>query len=104
MKLYYFPGSCALADQTVLEWTGAPYEAVRLDRAATKSPEFLELNPSGAVPVLVDGDFIRIPRQPVSLPPRRARTFASISSWSTTDCAAVTGSSIPDRSPIPTCS
>src|SRR4026209_145939 len=58
MKLYYFPGSCALADHVVLEWTGAPYEAIKLDRAGTKSPEFLQLNPSGAVPVLVDGDFV----------------------------------------------
>jgi glutathione S-transferase len=58
MKLYYFPGSCALADHIVLEWTGAPYEAIKLDREGTKSPEFLELNPSGAVPVLVDGDFV----------------------------------------------
>jgi glutathione S-transferase len=58
MQLYYFPGSCALADHIVLEWTGAKYEAIKLDRAATKSPEFLELNPSGAVPVLVDGDFV----------------------------------------------
>lgn len=58
MKLYYFPGSCALADHIVLEWTGAPYEAIKLDRAALKSPEFLALNPNGAVPVLVDGDFV----------------------------------------------
>jgi len=58
MKLYYFPGSCALADHVVLEWIGAPYETVKLDRAAVKSPEFLALNPSGAVPVLVDGDFV----------------------------------------------
>jgi glutathione S-transferase len=58
MKLYYFPGSCALADHIVLEWIGAPYEAVKLDREGLKSPEFLALNPSGAVPVLVDGDFV----------------------------------------------
>jgi glutathione S-transferase len=58
MKLYFFPGSCALADHIVLEWSGAKYEAIKLDRAATKSPEFLKLNPSGAVPVLVDGDFV----------------------------------------------
>lgn len=58
MKLYYFPGSCALADHIVLEWTGAKYEAVKLDRTGTKTPEFLKLNPSGAVPVLVDGDFV----------------------------------------------
>jgi glutathione S-transferase len=58
MKLYYFPGACALAGHIVLEWTGAPYETVKLDRAALKSPEFLALNPNGAVPVLVDGDFV----------------------------------------------
>lgn len=57
MKLYYFPGACSLADHIVLEWAGAPYETVKLDRAALKSPEFLALNPNGAVPVLVDGDF-----------------------------------------------
>jgi glutathione S-transferase len=58
MKLYFFPGSCALADQIVLEWTGAPYEAIKVDKAALKAPEFLELNPSGTVPVLIDGDFV----------------------------------------------
>ena len=57
MKLYYFPGACSLADHIVLEWTGAPYETEKLERAALKSPEFLALNPNGAVPVLVDGDF-----------------------------------------------
>jgi glutathione S-transferase len=58
VKLYYFPGACSQASHVVLEWTGAPYETVKLDRAALKSPEFLALNPNGAVPVLVDGDFV----------------------------------------------
>jgi glutathione S-transferase len=58
MKLYYLPGACSLADHITLEWIGAPYETVRLDRGALKSPDFLALNPSGAVPVLVDGDFV----------------------------------------------
>jgi len=58
MKLYYFPGACALASHIVLEWIGAPYETVKLDRPALKSPEFLKLNPNGAVPLLVDGDFV----------------------------------------------
>lgn len=58
MKLYYSPGACSLADHIVLEWIGAPYETVRLDHAALKSPEFLALNPNGAVPLLVDGDFV----------------------------------------------
>ncbi|MET0533982.1 MAG: glutathione binding-like protein [Steroidobacter sp.] len=58
MKLYYFPGACSLATHIVLEWIGAPYQTVRLDLPATKSPEFLALNPNGAVPLLVDGDFV----------------------------------------------
>jgi glutathione S-transferase len=58
MKLYYLPGACSLADHIVLEWIGAPYETVKLERAELKAPPFLKLNPSGAVPVLVDGDFV----------------------------------------------
>ena len=52
MKLYYSPGACSLSDHIVLEWIGQPYEAVRLSREDRKAPEFLALNPSGAVPVL----------------------------------------------------
>jgi glutathione S-transferase len=58
MKLYYFPGACSLAAHIVLEWIGAPYETVRMSLAGTKSPEYLALNPSGAVPLLVDDDFV----------------------------------------------
>lgn len=58
MKLHYFPGACSLATHIVLEWIGAPYETVKLDHAGTKSPEFLQLNPNGAVPLLTDGDFV----------------------------------------------
>ena len=58
MKLYYLPGACSLATHIVLEWVGGPYETMKLERAALKSPEFLALNPNGAVPVLVDGDFV----------------------------------------------
>jgi len=58
MKLYYFPGACSLATHITLEWIGAAYETVKLDAAGTKSREFLELNPNGAVPLLVDDDFV----------------------------------------------
>jgi glutathione S-transferase len=57
MKLYYFPGSCALADHIVLEWIGVPYETVRMKAADVKSAQYLALNPEGAVPLLVDGDY-----------------------------------------------
>jgi len=52
MKLYYTPGACSLADHIVLEWIGKPYQAQRVSREQRKSPEFLKLNPAGAVPVL----------------------------------------------------
>ena len=58
MKLYYSPGACSLADHIVLEWIGKPYEAVRVSREERRSPEFLALNPAGAVPVLQDGDWV----------------------------------------------
>jgi len=55
MKLYYSPGSCALASHIALEESGADYEAIRIDfgTAQQKSPEFLEVNPKGRVPALI---------------------------------------------------
>ena len=55
MKLYYLPGACSLAIHITLEWIGEPYEAEAVTREQTKSPEYLKLNPAGAVPALVDG-------------------------------------------------
>jgi glutathione S-transferase len=56
MKLYYMPGACSLADLIVLEWTSTPYDAVRMNQVTLKSPEYLGMNPNGAVPLLQDGD------------------------------------------------
>jgi glutathione S-transferase len=56
MKLYTLPGACSLASHIALEWIGAPYEAVKVERDRLKSPEFLDLNPAGQVPVLVEDD------------------------------------------------
>ncbi|MFB9068050.1 glutathione S-transferase family protein [Pseudofulvimonas gallinarii] len=56
MKLYYMPGACSLATHIVLEWIGQPYEAVKVPRDQLKSPEFLAINPAGAVPAFADGD------------------------------------------------
>jgi glutathione S-transferase len=58
MKLYYSPGTCSLADHITLEWIGKPYETVRVSREERKASAFLKLNPAGAVPVLVDGDWV----------------------------------------------
>ena len=56
MKLHYLPGACSLTDHIVLEWIGKPYEAVEVPRDKLKSPEYLAINPAGAVPALeLDG-------------------------------------------------
>jgi glutathione S-transferase len=54
-KLYYAPGTCALATHIALEETGTPYEAVRVDfgAQAQRSLEYLAINPKGRVPALV---------------------------------------------------
>lgn len=52
MKLYYSPGACSLADHIVLEWIGKPYVAVRVMREDRYKPEYLAINPAGAVPAL----------------------------------------------------
>lgn len=50
MKLYYSPGACSLADHITLEWIGQPYDAVQLSGEQRKTPEYLKINPAGAVP------------------------------------------------------
>lgn len=54
MKLYYSQGACSLAPHIILEELGIPYTAQRLEFAKgdNERPEFLKLNPMGAVPVL----------------------------------------------------
>ncbi len=56
--LFYYPGNANLAPHIVLEEIGAPYELALVDRAqnAQKSADYLKMNPSGRIPVLVDGD------------------------------------------------
>jgi glutathione S-transferase len=54
LKLFYSPGSCALASHIALEEAGADYEAVRLDFAANqqRGADYLAINPKGRVPAL----------------------------------------------------
>lgn len=51
--LYYATGACSLAPHVVLEWIGAPYEAVKVQFG---SPDLLAVNPAGAVPTLREDD------------------------------------------------
>ncbi|MFA4914694.1 MAG: glutathione S-transferase family protein [Alcaligenaceae bacterium] len=57
MKLYYLPGACSLAPHIALQWLGKPYETHRLSREALKGPEYLAINPLGAVPAITEGDW-----------------------------------------------
>lgn len=58
MKLFTKPGACSTAVHIVLAWSGQPYEYEIVDAKKMKSPEFLEINPAGAVPAIIDGDFV----------------------------------------------
>lgn len=55
LKLYYAPGTCALASHIALTEAGADYATEKLDMKANQqnSPEYLKLNPKGRVPTLV---------------------------------------------------
>lgn len=54
LKLYYAPGTCALAPHIALEEAGAAYDTVRLDfrHNDQRKPEYLAVNPKGRVPAL----------------------------------------------------
>lgn len=49
MKLYFAPGTCALACWIALEWAGAEYEVEKVDPG---SDSYRKINPLGMVPAL----------------------------------------------------
>ena len=55
LKLYYAPGTCALASHIALEEAGAAYETVRLNfkNEDQKRPDYLKINPKARVPSLI---------------------------------------------------
>ncbi|MBA2670428.1 MAG: glutathione S-transferase family protein [Gemmatimonadetes bacterium] len=57
MKLYYNPQSRAAITKWMLDECDADYEIVPIDfeKREHKTPEFLEINPAGKLPALVDG-------------------------------------------------
>ena len=60
LQLHYFPSNASITPHILLEEMGLPFELKRVDRAqgAHKSPEYLQMNPNGLIPVLVDGDMV----------------------------------------------
>ena len=55
LKLFYAPGTCALASRIALEEAGADYEIARVNFAENqqRSDDYLKINPKGRVPALV---------------------------------------------------
>lgn len=53
IKLFYAPGTCALAIHIALEWIGEPYQ---LQQVKLGDPEYLKINSLGQVPAIIDGD------------------------------------------------
>ena len=79
MKLYYAPGTCALACWIALEWANADYELQKVDYA---DPEYKKINPLGMVPALDIGGsramtqadaILQHIAEPPRRPPRRGR-------------------------------
>lgn len=58
MKLYSSPGACSLADHIALRWIWQPFDLQVVSREQRKTPEFLALNPAGAVPVFEQGGWV----------------------------------------------
>ncbi|MBC8267235.1 MAG: glutathione S-transferase family protein [Rhodospirillaceae bacterium] len=60
IELHFAPGNANLAPHFILEELGLDFKLTQVDRSvnAHKSPAYLKLNPSGRIPVLVDGDLV----------------------------------------------
>jgi glutathione S-transferase len=60
MKLYEFGPTRSIRVRWTLQELGVDFEPVRINLVAGEHqrPEFLEINPAGKIPVLVDGDLV----------------------------------------------
>src|SRR2546423_15010337 len=58
LQLYSLPTPNGVKISIMLEETGLPYEAHRIDFGANEqlTPEFLSLNPNGKIPAIIDPD------------------------------------------------
>ena len=60
MQLHYAPATASMIPHLLLEEMGATYQRVDVDRenGGHKTAAYLQLNPNGLIPVLVDGDLV----------------------------------------------
>src|SRR5687767_11078438 len=60
MKLYEFGFTRSIRARWTLQELGVDFEAITVNLRAGehRRPEFLQINPAGKLPVLVDGDFV----------------------------------------------
>ena len=60
LELHHYPGNASMTPHMLLEELGVPYTLKLVDRTrqAHKSADYLDLNPNGLIPVLVDGDLV----------------------------------------------
>ena len=58
IQLYYSPGTACLAPHFLMEELDLPYELVLVDTSKKQhqQPAYLQLNPNGKIPTLIDGD------------------------------------------------
>jgi glutathione S-transferase len=70
LTLYYSPGACSMAAHIVLEESGEPYNAKRVDfsRSEQRSEEYLKINPLGRVPALLLDDGTPVAENTAILP------------------------------------
>jgi glutathione S-transferase len=59
-KLYYNPGSANLAPHMLLKELNVLHELVLVDqeKGMHRQPEYMKLNPTARIPVLIDGDLV----------------------------------------------
>lgn len=55
-KLYYWPGYCSMATHIALRWAQLEYELIIAGYKTRQSKEFITLNPSKTVPLLITDD------------------------------------------------
>ena len=60
IQLHYYPSTASMAPNILLRELGVPFELLLVDRLqnAQKMTAYLQLNPNGLIPVLVDGNLV----------------------------------------------